>query len=363
MRHEFMFNTRLNRALPAQLISHFGVDLSGLTVYTEAASGAYLLTPIIAALSGAKKVFAQTRDSRFATAEVVCRETMQAATAFGVADKIEIRAERFDEGLAQSDIVTNSGFVRPLDGDLLARLKPTAVIPLMWETWEFRPGDLDLNACKDKDILVLGTKEQEPPCDLRFFTGLFALKLLFELGFDGGKVLLLGNSPLPAGAIADHMRRTGIDLTWVSAEPEGDLRYEQLREHFSGHGQEYDILVVAEHRHHHRLLGDDGFLGYQEILDINPDLKLGIITGNLDVPQLKASGLRYFPEDISPAGFLSYQPYHMGPRPVLALYTAGLKVGEAMARARLRGLNPRDAAREALASSPAMDFVGETAWL
>jgi hypothetical protein len=159
------------------------------------------------------------------------------------------------------------------------------------------------------------------------------------------------------------MRRTGIDLTWVSAEPEGDLGYEQLREHFSGHGQEYDILVVAEHRHHHRLLGGDGFLGYQDILDINPDLKLGIITGNLEVPQLKASGLRYFPEDISPAGFLSYQPYHIGPRPVLTLYTAGLKVGEAMARARLRGLNHRDAAKEALASSPAMDFVGEMAWL
>ena len=358
-----MSNTRLNRALPAQLISHFAVDLSGLTVYTEAASGTYLLTPIMAALAGAKKVFAQTRDSRFANAEVVCRETMQAATAFGVADKIEVRVGRFDEGLAQSDIVTNSGFVRPLDGDLLARLKPTAVIPLMWETWEFRPADLDLGACKEKGILVLGTKEQEPPCDLRFFTGLFALKLLFELGFDGGKVLLLGNSPLPAGAIADHMRRTGIDLTWVSAEPEGDLRYEQLREYFLSHGQEYDAMVVAEHRHHHRLLGDDGFLGYQEILDINPDLKLGIISGNLDVPQLKKSGLHYFPEDISPAGFLSYQPYHMGPRPVLTLYTAGLKVGEAMARARLRGLGIKEAASEALAKSSAMDFPGEMAWI
>ncbi|MBI2725888.1 MAG: hypothetical protein HYX42_06530 [Polaromonas sp.] len=358
-----MFNIGLNRALPAQLISHFGVDLSGLTVYTEAASGTYLLTPIVAALAGARKVFAQTRDSRFATAEVVCRETMRAASAFGVADNIEVRIGRFDEGLAQSDIVTNSGFVRPLDSALVARLKPTAVIPLMWETWEFRAADLDLSACKARGTLVLGTKEQEPPCDLRFFTGLFALKLLFELGFDGGKVLLLGNAPLPAGAIADQMRRTGIDLTWVSAEPEGDLRYEQLREHFSNHGQEYDIMVVAEHRHHHQLLGEDGFLDYSEILDVNPDLKLGIISGNIDITSLKASRLRYFPEDILPAGFLSYQPYHMGPRPVLTLYTAGLKVGEAMARARLRGLNPKDAAREALASSPAMDFVGDMAWL
>ena len=353
----------LNRALPAQLIRHFGVDLSGLTVHTEAASGSYLLTPIIAALAGAQKVFAQTRDSRFAAATAVRDETMRAAVAFGVAERIEICVGRCDEGLAQSDIVTNSGFVRPLDGDLLAKLKPTAVIPLMWETWEFRPSDLDLDACKARGTLVLGTKEQEPPCDLRFFTGLFALKLLFELGFDGGKVLLLGNSPLPAGAIADQMRRAGIDLTWVSAESDGDLRYEQLLEHFSGHGLEYDVMVVAEHRLHRRLLGDGGFLSFGKILDINPDLRIGIISGNLDVPELKASGLRYFPDEISPVGSLSYQPYHMGPRPVLTLYTAGLKVGEAMARARLRGLTPQDAAREALASSPAMDFVGERAWL
>lgn len=358
-----MLKSRANRALPAQLISHFGVDLSGLTIYTEAASGAYLLTPVIAALAGAKKVFAQTRDSRYASAREVANATMDAASELGVADKIEIRTERSNGDLAQSDIVTNSGFVRPLDVDLLSTLKPTAVIPLMWETWEFRPTDLDLSACKERGILVLGTKEQEPPCDLRFFTGLFALKLLFELGFDGGRVLLLGNSPLPAGAIADHMRRTGIDLTWVSAEAEGDLRYEQLREHFSGHGQEYDIMVVAEHRHHHRLLGEDGFLSYQEILDINPDLKLGIISGNIDVAGLKTSGLGYFPEDIAPTGFLSYQPYHMGPRPVLTLYTAGLKVGEAMARARLRGLAPKEAAKEALGNSPAMDFFGDMAWL
>lgn len=358
-----MIKNRKNQSLPLEMISRFGLDLSGLTVYSEAASGAYLLTPIIAALAGADKVFAQTRDSRYATAQQVRLETMELAEQYGVAGILEVHAERCNECLAQSDIITNSGFVRPLNRDLILALKPTAVIPLMWETWEFRESDLDLDLCKDKGILVLGTKEQEPPCDLRFFTGLFALKLLFELGYDGGKVLLLGNSPLPAGAIADHMRRLGVDVTWVSAEAEGDMHYDQLQTHFMSHGHVYDIMLLAEHKHHHPLVGAGGLLEFHEILDVNPNLKIGVISGNIDAIELKTSGLRYFPEHISPTGFLSYQPYHMGPRPVLTLYTAGLKVGEAMARARLSGLDPKEAAREALANSPAMDFTGEMAWL
>jgi hypothetical protein len=47
---------------------------------------------------------------------------------------------------------------------------------------------------------------------------------------------------------------------------------------------------------------------------------------------------------------------------VLELYTAGLKVGEVLARARLDGAAPEEAACRALTSSPAMDFKGELAW-
>jgi hypothetical protein len=60
---------------------------------------------------------------------------------------------------------------------------------------------------------------------------------------------------------------------------------------------------------------------------------------------------------------MSYQPYEMGPRPVLELFAAGLAVGQAMAFSRLSGASPRDAARHALAVSPAMDFPGERAWV
>ena len=86
-----------------------------------------------------------------------------------------------------------------------------------------------------------------------------------------------------------------------------------------------------------------------------------MIAGNVDAKALRTSGLRFLPERINPFPYESYGAARLGPRPVLHLYSAGLKVGEAMARVRLDGASPEEAAQRALASSPAMDFQGELA--
>src|SRR5690606_1365873 len=46
-------------------IARCRLDLSGLTVLTEAASGAYVVTPVLAALAGAARVIAVTRTTRY----------------------------------------------------------------------------------------------------------------------------------------------------------------------------------------------------------------------------------------------------------------------------------------------------------
>jgi hypothetical protein len=352
-----------SRNLLRELIRQMDLDLSGLTIYTEAASGAYRLTPLMAALAGAKRVYAQTRDSRFGTAGEVCRATLADAVELGLAGRIEVLTERCHRCLAESDIITNSGFVRPIDRDLVSVLKPTAVIPLMWETWEFRSADFDLDACRERGVLVLGTNEHQPPCNMVPYCGFLGLKLIFELGFDGGGVLVLGNAPYPAGAMVSQLRGAGIDAVWCSSGPEGDFRYDELPEHFRQRGSDYGILIVAEHAHRMPLLGPEGLLTFGSIREINPAIRIGVIAGNVDASSLKASGLTYLPQHIAPAGFMSYQPYALGPRPVLLLFAGGLKVGEAMARARLAGLDPRAAAAAALRTSPAMDFIGDHAWL
>jgi hypothetical protein len=355
---------RIDRILRQQLEA-FGLDLGGLAVFTEAATGPYLYTPVLAALAGARKVYAVAADSRYAAKEEVRERTAEAARRFGVAGLVEVVFGKRAEAVGDSDIITNTGFVRPIDREMVAAMKPTAVVPLMWETWEFRKGEVDLRACRERGILVLGTDESKPPHAIYPYTGYIAMKLLFELGLEGykTKTLLLGGGAAFGRSIRDHFRRLGMEVDWFSGRGGGGEPYERLAEHFAARGATYDALIVAEHSEPVRLLGEGGLLSYDEIRGKNPAIRIGVIAGNVDGEGLKSSGLAHFPEKIEPFGYMSYQSHHLGPRPILELYAAGLKVGEAMARARLRGATPREAAAYALEHSPAMDFDGDRGWL
>ena len=64
------------RRLIDQAIAKLELNLSDLMVLTEAATGNFIYTPLIAAIAGAKQVLAITRDSRFGTAQTVRWQTM-----------------------------------------------------------------------------------------------------------------------------------------------------------------------------------------------------------------------------------------------------------------------------------------------
>lgn len=355
---------RIDR-LVREYIAQLGLDLSGLVVMTEAATGPYLYSSVIVALGGAEHVYAVTRDSRFGRADDVAALTRETARKWGVEDRIEIVRGKTAEAVARTDIFTNSGFVRPLDRETVAAMKETAVIPLMWETWEFRPSDLDLGACREKGILVLGTDERKAPLDMYRYVSFLGLRLLFDLGLEGhrSRVILLGGCVALGPTILELFEQAGIETVWFSKTAARSKRLEEFRDWFAEHGGRYDAILVAEHHYPDALLGPGGLIDYPEIARVNAGLRIGVMAGEVGAEALKASGLRYAPETILPFGFMSYQPSELGPRPVVELFTGGLKVGEAMARARLRGLSVQDSARFALTNSPAMDFQGELAWV
>src|SRR2546426_12830605 len=91
------------------------IDLSSFVVLTEAASGAYVVTPVLAAMAGARRVFALTRTTtHYGTAEQIRAQTLDLARLAGVEAQIEIVTEKTPEIFAVADIVTNSGHVRPI---------------------------------------------------------------------------------------------------------------------------------------------------------------------------------------------------------------------------------------------------------
>ena len=71
-------------------IERCNLDLSGLTVLTEAATGAYVVTPVIAAMAGARRVLAVTQSTRYGTVDEVRSATLELARHAGVADRIGI---------------------------------------------------------------------------------------------------------------------------------------------------------------------------------------------------------------------------------------------------------------------------------
>ena len=348
-------NIKRVEKLIGDAISTFNLDLSGLIVFTEAASGNYVVTPSIAALAGSDRVFAITRDSRYGKAADIRNLTLELAQKWGVGDRIEVVSDKSPSMLSQADIVTNLGFVRPIDKSMIAHLKPTAVLPLMWEPWEFREADLDLSECRRVGIAVLGTNEREPRLDLFTYVGYLAVKLAFELEIEiyRSKVVVIGSGPFGESSVK-AFDKLEADITYIDLSASGNSLETKSAKSILRHT---DLVVLVEHRSPSCLIGDEGQITVDELLMLSPHVSIIHIAGNINREEIDSAAIPCVPQKSAAPGYMSVTTDYLGPKPVIALHTAGLKVGEAMARTRLAGLNPSETEKKVLRDLPlAMGF-------
>ena len=340
-------NIKRIKKLIADAIATHELDLSGLTIFTEAASGNYVVTPLIAALAGSNRVFAITQDSTYGKAVDVRNFTLELAQRWGVADKIP-------SILAQVDIVTNLGFVRPIDKYMIAHLKPTAVLPLMWETWEFREADLDLSECRRKGITVLGTNERAVGLDLFTYVGYLAVKLAFELEIEiyRSKVVVVGSNPFGESSVK-AFNKLEANIKYIDLSVGASLATESAKSTF----RNADLVVLVEHHSPVCLIGSEGQMTVDELLALSPHVSIVHIAGNINREEIDSAAIPCFPQKSAAPGHMSVTTDYLGPKPVIVLHAAGLKVGEAMARARLAGLDPIETKKRVLRDLPlAMGF-------
>src|SRR5262245_42376373 len=178
------------------IVREIRLDLRGLHVLTEAATGAYVVTPVLAAVAGAR-VTALTKESPYGTVRQVRDETEALARELGVAERITIVTALSPNVIASADIVTNSGHLRPLDAAFIQHLKRGAVIPLMYENWEFRAADVDLAACQKRCVLVGGTNEKHAELRVFDYLGMLAVRGLLdcEVPVALSRILLVCDNP------------------------------------------------------------------------------------------------------------------------------------------------------------------------
>ncbi len=332
------------RRLVEAAICEFDLNLKNINVFTEAASGYYVLTPIIAACSRARNVFGITRDSRYGTVNDIQKRTMEIANYFGVADQLHLIDSCENSFLEDSDIITNLGFVRPIDRSMISRLKKTSVIPLMWETWEYRAADLDLGFAREQGIAVLGTNEHHQKLMTFEYVGHLAMKLLYEIEIEIFKssVVILGRGEF-AEIVAITLQKVGASVSRLRTEKA--VTYDEVVRKLSG----ADVLVVVDHVSAHELIGDESSLiPVPVILSCNPLLSIVHICGGVSKELLDDAGIFSWPKRFAPIGSMSLATDYLGPKPLVDLHVAGLKVGEMLHKERLRGLPPFDAECEVL---------------
>jgi hypothetical protein len=300
-------------------VERLRLDLRGLTVFTEAATGAYAVTPVLAAMAGAERVWALTRPSRYGSTAEVMAQTGELAQLAGVDGNLRFITEKSRDIVARADIVTNSGHVRPIDAEMVGWMKPGAVVPLMYEAWEFRDTDLDLAACRLRGIPVAGTNERHPEVNVFAFLGLMAVRMLLDAGIEvyGARILLLCDNPFApfiSRGLADAGAEveTAPSLAAASADPLRDAVLVALTPQDSPVMADADAAILAA---------------------TQPQAVVAQFWGDLDRQALARRGVQFWPASAPAPGHMGILPSHLGPEPIIRLQSGGLKVGEVMARA------------------------------
>lgn len=327
-------------------IDHFRLNLNGLTVLTEAASGNYKWCPLIAAKAGAK-VIAFTKNSGFGSARTIRSEINYISGKFKLSRRIKIVTKLTRGILKSADIITNSGFLRPLDKNKLKHCKDTAVIPLMWETWEYREKDLDIAYCHKKGIPVLGTNESYRYLSTISYLGAVVKKILFEANIE---VYKCNFAIVGIGKFAKQISRS------LASEGASCFNVTKFGKKEKTILRKCDALIIADHETDTRYIGTNSKITGKEIKGINEDIAIIHISGYTDPKDLRANGIKYYPEKIASLHYMSVGTDHAGPKPLLDLYAAGLKVAEILSRKRLQGVSYEKSISDALKNKLCQDF-------
>ena len=305
-------------------IGDLRLDLEGATVLTEAGTNAYAVTPVLAALAGSASVYALTGDSPFGAVSDVVRQVEALAITAGVTPgRIRILTDRADvpDGI---DIVTNLGFVRPVDRELLEKLSPVGAVSCMYEAWELRPEDVDLRACRQMGVPVAGVWEDFGGMDVFRSCGPLAVKMCFEAGLEvAGNRMAVISSDRFGPVIASGLRANLAEVLLVSSAAElGRAGVNGL-----------DAVVVAEYSAGTSAV-DDGRELLGALAGAGPGLVVVQFAGELPLDRLQALGIHVYPGLSVGPHRMMFTLAHLGPRPVVYLHAAGLKVGEVLWRGR-----------------------------
>jgi len=307
-------------------IKKLNLNLKNLTVLCEAATGIYSYTPAICALAGAKKVYAFGKKTKYAGLNKLKSIHEKIAKSFNLQNNIKFITKLNKKILEDCDILLNQGMIRPINKEKLKYMKKTSVIPLMYEAWEFRKEDVDLNYCKKKEILVLGVKESNLPIDVFSYCGKLVEKMLIKSGLKTTRinVLIIGKNKF-SEVIKDYLKKSKNKIEVINK-----MKF------YKGNISDLGVIILTNYN-------NKSFVSKKDILKLKSNSFSGIILqytgGNIDYSYARKQKIKVFPDYKIQNKKMAYTFAEIGFIPVLYLIAGSIKVGEIASRMRIGGLD------------------------
>lgn len=296
------------------------LNLNGLTVLTEIGSSYYFYLPFIAALGGAKKVFAWTGTNNYFECDELIAKAMKLAHELKVSHIIEFSVnEKPISHIQQADIITNSGFIRPLNAEFLAHCKDDVVISLMFEAWEIRDTDIDIHFCSKNAIRVGGIWESHPKLGIFESVGHLAVKLAMEAGHEIYQNQIIIWSDDDFGSVtSDYFHK--LKAKQVIQTMDKQVVLQNLAE--------TDFLYFCSNHEKRTIIGNspDCIFHTDELKKINPSISIVHLYGKFELCDLEQ--IHVYPKQNGRSEYMSKTLTYLGMKPTLNLLTGGLKVGE-----------------------------------
>ncbi|MBP9853332.1 MAG: hypothetical protein KBD53_00525 [Candidatus Omnitrophica bacterium] len=316
------------------------LDLSGRIVLTEAANGPYCVTPLIAAVAGAK-VYAVGRTTAYGTTSDIFSELNQRLKLFNL-DNVQMSEYLSAEIIHQADIITNSGHLRPLDEDKLQHVKKGCVVALMYEAWEIREDDLDLDYCQTWKIPVAAVNERHPLVGVFDYLGDMAVELIRRAGLtvENNTFMLICNNdfgPYIARTIVQQGGRLGVidsprnRAQYDSGEVWLTDRLEDLKDDTF---HDCQAVIFTAYPFNQIWISDRASIPVDQLKKQFPNAVLLRFAGDVDTRALDREGIRYFPQDVK-SGHMGILPSDIGYEPVIRLQAGGLKAAQAFLENRM----------------------------
>ncbi len=316
----------LNRAKKIILnnIDYLKLDLSGLTILTEVGSGLFNYTPIIAQFANAKKVYAYAKDNNYGTANDAINDCLEKINYYNLDNEIiEFTSNTLPINfIRDSHIITNSGNLRPLDSNKLKYASKNVVIPLMYEAWELRESDIDVNYCLENNIPIAGTWENYPGLEIFNYCKNLIVKIVLEAGFEikSNKIIIWSEDHF--GQLASEVFNQLGAKEVMLINNEKDL-YENVKG--------TDFIFFCDYKSKKTLFGEmNSCLDIVKIKKLNADISVIHLAGDIDNEYLKKNEIYIYPDKRGYPIRMTYTLTHLGIKPTLMLLVSGLKVGECL---------------------------------